>query len=326
MVLESASSSEPPGVNSGWLGSTATDPDPTTDSSSAEGNELVNTNFPPPGMDPKRAAEQLEYMKGMTKTARLFYESDRLLDQEDRVTLYKAFRYQMFAQYGGATLGLVVGLVGPKYVCKYLGRAYKPSYSTLTGLVTVLAGYNLAGKLAQQQNLHAYEGNSKYTNVFKSLAGFPPLIGYGYYQETVRRPDSSFPDPAKFDWGRYPAFPLVLAFFGRYRTDIKGLDANYSPPQGYRNPGALKETPHTTYSQKENLDDGTRKIPSGLDFPSDRQADIGHQPKSESAWDRIRAENPGKFQWEPQHTPHPHPSDPKSVSDSEDPFQEKDNK
>lgn len=333
MVLESASSSVPPKVGGSagdadaWANPLTADnnTDPDSLSSGANIDELANTNFPPPGMDPKKAAEQLEYMKVMTKQARKFYEADRLLDQEDRVALFKAFRYQMYSQYVGAVVGLVVGIVSPRYVCKYMNRTYKPVYSTLTGLVTVLVGYSTAENLAYQQNLQAYQGNSKYLNVFKSMDKFPPLIGYSYYQETIRRPESTFPDPSKFDWARYPAFPLTLALFGRYRTDIKGIEpGNYQTPQGYRNPAALKTTPHTTYSQDSSVDDGTKNVSAGLDFSTDTQAHKSHQPVTSSTWDKIRAENSSKtFQWEPQHTPHPRSSEQKSSQDSQDdPFAE----
>lgn len=310
MVLSSASSPRPPPLVNGQATDTASDDwtrpttiDNTSDPDSAapgfDGDELVNTNFPPPGMDPKKAAEQLAYMKEMTKKARSFYEADHLLDQEDRVTMFKAYRYQMFAQYGGAAVGMAAGIIAPKYVCQLLKKPYKPAYSTFSGLITVLVGYSLAERLAYHQNLKAYQGNSKYSAVFKAVDGYPPLIGYSYYQETVRRPESSFPDPAKFDWAKYPSFPLVLAFFGRYRTEIKGIEpGNYQTPQGYRS----SKTPHTTYSQGPNVDDGTRKMPTSMELPTDSQADRAHNPPEETSWDRIRAQNQAKpFQWEPQH-------------------------
>lgn len=321
MVLASASSPIPPkapgGIpeNNDWtkpaISDNNTDPDVIQAVDSISGNsidELANTNFPPPGMNPKRAAEQLAYMKTMTRNARQFYEADRLLDQEDRVTLFKAFRYQMFSQYVGAAVGLVVGITSPKYICKYLNKPYKPLYSTFSGLVTVLAGYSIAEQAAYQHNLRTHQGNSKYLNVFKSIEKFPPLIGYAYYQETIRRPDSTFPDPSKFDWSRYPAFPLTLAMFGRYRADVKGIEPGvYTTPQGYRGISRSQSTtPHTTYSQESSIDDGTKNNSSVLDLPSDEQASRAHQPPGHSTWDKIRAENNSKpFQWEPQHPLHP---------------------
>lgn len=344
MVLESASSSVPPGGDkNGWLGSkpspaaaaaeapvdnTQTTRIPATrgsaDTDIAGKDDLANTTLPKSPADPARAQAQVAYMREMANNARAFYEADKELDKEDRVKLFKAYRYQTFGQYGGALLGLAIGLVAPKYVCRYLGRPYKASYSSLTSLVTVLTGYNVAGKTALQHNLSAYEGNRNYTTIINSMKDFPPYFGYGYYQETSRHPDSAFPDPALFDWSKYPAFPLVLAFYSRYKVDIKGISAanpgRQAPGAAQGIPSAMTPTtPHTTYSQDSNLDDGTRMQSSGNSFYSDSAAHQDHQPQTGSAWDRIRAQNQGSFEWEPQQVPHQAPPQPEKAS-SDDPF------
>lgn len=278
--------------------------------SNGDGNELANTKFPPPGMDPQLAAVRLAYLKETTKKARMFYEADRLLTQEDRVILFKEFQYEMFSQFVGgavgAAIGISVGIVAPRHICKYLGRAYKPSYSQYGRIFTAVGGYSVGENIGYHQNLSAYQGNTKYLNVLKAVEYAPPLLGYEYYQETIRRPESAFPDPSKLDWTKYPAFPFTLAFFEQYKKDVKGIEPSYSRVQ----PAQNNQTPqgHKRPTDSSIDDDGSTSATSfsgDLEFSSDLQAGKAHQQTS--SWDQIREGNGGKqFQWEPQnHSSHP---------------------
>lgn len=283
------------------------------DAPSAAGpvDELANTPFPPPGLDPKKAAVQLQFLKTMTKTARKFYEADKTLTQEDRVALHKAFRFQMFSQYIGAAAGLVVGLSGPKMLCKYLKKPYKPRYSTFATLVTVLLGYSAAESYGYRRNVAKYAGDQRYVDIFQSLEWYPPLIGFTYYQETIRRPESTFPDPAKFDWIKYPAFPIVLTMSHMYRVDIKGMDGKYQPPKVYS--ACTKTAPEQQQQHQPEGDVGrVDNTPSFIDsHESENLGSAGVNPASEasgsSSWDKIRSEHAGPFVFEPQH-PHSHDS------------------
>ncbi|KAF5095567.1 hypothetical protein D0Z00_003082 [Geotrichum galactomycetum] len=279
------------------------------DASSTAGpvDELANTPFPPPGLDPKKAAVQLQFLQTMTKTARKFYEADKTLTQEDRVALHKAFRFQMFSQYIGAAAGLIVGLSGPKMLCKYLKKPYKPSYSTFATLVTVLVGYSAAESYGYRRNVAKYASNQRYIDIFQSLEWYPPLIGFTYYQETIRRPESTFPDPAKFDWVKYPAFPIVLTMSHMYRVDIKGLDSKYQPPKAYTTTRTAPEQ-HQHQQEEEISKTGYNSSFTESQEPASSDND-SFNPRSEtsggSAWDKIRSEHTGPFTFEPQH-PHPH--------------------
>lgn len=185
----------------------------------ALGNELANTPFPPPGTDPKQAAAQLAFLKTMTHEARVFYEADRYLGHEDRVNIYKAFRHQMYSQYIGAGVGLAVGIQAPRWICRYLGRAWPKHYSSLTGLLAFVAGYSGAERWSVRRSQAKYRANERYTTVLTTLQKYPPVVGYSYYMETVSRPDSRLPDPSRFDWLRYPPFPIVLTTFRIYNED-----------------------------------------------------------------------------------------------------------
>ncbi|KAF5092376.1 hypothetical protein D0Z03_002895 [Geotrichum reessii] len=324
MPLWGASSSKPP---------TSVDPndrynnDPPVDWSSSEpgtivdnnnfdaGNslssvdELANTPFPPPGLDAKKAAVQLKFLQTMTKTARKFYEADKTLTQEDRVALHKAFRFQMFSQYIGAAAGFIVGLSGPKFLCKQLKKPYKPSYSTFATLITVLVGYSAAESFGYRRNIAKYEGNKRYVDIFQSLEWYPPLIGYTYYQETIRRPDSTFPDPSKFDWVKYPAFPIVLTMSHKYNIDIKGMDGKYQAPKAYSNvPSDVPE-----YKHEHNINNAGYNPSYGTGSTDNQEptssvrytTGTSSETSGGSAWDRIRSEHTGPFMFEPQH-PHAH--------------------
>lgn len=270
-------------------------------------DNLANTTKPPPGLSDKKVRERFNFLIESTKKARIFYEADKTLDTEDRVELSKAYRNEMYSQYGGGLAGLVFGIQLPKVVCKYLGKPYKPAYSTLTALVTVVIGYSAAVRLTHQYNLSKYQGNKRYTDILKSTEGYPPIIGYAYYQETIRRPDSTFPDPSKFDWTKYPAFPLVLTSYSWYRKDIKGLEEN-TPSMPYRRPireGDSTRVPQTNFD-KDEASQLTKTRPAITELSSDSQAEQSHSEQI-SAWERIRLQNQGKpFHFEPQHPQPPH--------------------
>lgn len=281
---------------------------PFSDSSPETGenniDDLANTPQPPPELRNEQTIQKYEFYRKNAHEARIFYEVDRTLDQEDRVALFKAFRLQMYSQYVGAFVGLAAGLTLPKYVCKYINRPYKPSYSTLTGVVTVVAGYSVAERMSCNYNMTRYQGNNRYHTIIKSMSQFPPVIGYAYYQETIRRPDSTFPDPSKFDWNRYPSFPLVLTSYGWYRKDIKGISET-APPRGYQRPGQTTSVPHTQFGETSTEGESTKVQPSGHDFSTDTQSEKRHSEPT--TWEKIRAQNQGKrFEWEPQHQQHAH--------------------
>lgn len=282
------------------------DPENPTSSPDAIDN-LANTPKPPPELSSEKVKERYKYLIQTTNKARIFYEADKTLDREDRVELSNAYRNEMYSQYVGGLAGLVAGIQLPKVICKYLGKPYKPAYSTLTAVVTVMVGYGAAVQMTHQYNLSKYQGNRRFTDILKSTDGYPPIIGYTYYQETIRRPDSTFPDPSKFDWTKYPAFPLVLTSYGWYRKEIKGLEET-TPSMPYRRPanrgGDATRVPHTNFD-KDETSELTKTQAAALELPSDQQAAKSHSELS--TWERIRLQNQGKpFQFEPQHPQPPH--------------------
>lgn len=282
--------------------------DSSSASSSGVPDDLANTPQPPPELRNEQTRQRYEFYRENARRARKFYEADKTFDQEDRVTLLKAFRVQMYSQYVGSFAGLVLGIALPKFVCKAIGRTYKPSYSTLTAFATIIPSYWIAERASYNYNINRFQGNRRYIEVFESTNGFPPVLGYSYYQETVRRPDSSFPDPSKFDWNRYPSFPLVLTTWSWYKKDIKGITES-SAPTPYRRPGSTATTvPHTDYGDDASGESTTVNA-SGFDLPTDTQTEDAN--KAPSTWDLIRSQNTAKtFQWEPQHQQHSHNNTP----------------
>lgn len=291
-------------------------PDP-EDPSLNEGSldDLASTPQPPPEALDEKTKLRFAFYRETAAQARKFYETDRTLDREDRANLVKAYRTEMFSQYGGAIAGLALGLVAPKHICKFIGRTYKPSYSTLTGVVTVILGYNVAARVAHDYNLQKMQGNERYLTVLKSTGNFPPVIGYSYFQETLRRPDSTLPDPSKIDWSRYPAFPLILTTFNWYRNDIKGISESAAPIAYQRGrmsgDAPTAQVPHTDFGSSSNSSNSvssseTTKInPSGFDFDSDSEAQKSHSEPT--TWEKIREQNKDKkFKWQPQQLQPPH--------------------
>lgn len=82
----------------------------------------------------------------------------------------------MYSQYIGSFAGLAFGISLPKFVCKAMGKPYKPSYSTLTALVTVVAGYSIAERMAYSYNINKFQGNRKYTQILNLLMDFLPFL------------------------------------------------------------------------------------------------------------------------------------------------------
>lgn len=285
-------------------------PQGSLDEGAGHEDDLASTPQPPPDQRDEATRKRYEMLRENAAKARKFYEADRTLDQEDRVTLFKAYRSHMFSQYGGALVGLAVGITAPRYFCKYFGRTYKPAYSTLTGVVTVIAGYGFAERIAYDYNLQKYQGNKKYTTILKSTDKYPPIIGYAYYQETFRRPDSTFPDPSKIDWTRYPSFPLILTAFNWYRSDVKGITDPTAPLtyQRGRSTGnaPTAQVPHTDFDTGAAQGDETQIRASGAELDSDYDAAKSHAEPT--TWEKIREQNKNKkFQWEPQQVQPAHP-------------------
>lgn len=293
-------------------------------STTETGNELANTPFPPPGMDPRKAAAQLALLKGMTRNARIFYEADKDLTREDRNELFAAFRTQMYAQYIGAGIGLAIGIQGPKYLCKYLGRPYRSAYSTVGCFVSLVVSYSAAERWALARSWKRFEGNERYRDILRSVDRYPPIIGYTYYNETRARPASAFPDPSLFNWIKYPPFPIVLTTFTTYNMELKGQNNQVNQP------GEIQERVPT---------ESQERIPARFPEPRpvpvlERQQPTQPVQSSTSAWDRIRSENANKpFKWEPQHPQSSGPSDwsqpasinrppPSDLDTFQDPFEE----
>lgn len=196
----------------------------------------------------------------------------------------------MFSQYGGALAGLAAGVTAPRYICGFAGVPFKLAYSSIGGLIGVLAGYSMSERAAYNYSVQKYQSNQRYLTILKSTKGAPPVIGYTYYQETLKRPDSTLPDPSKIDWNKYPAFPLVLVAFGWYRSDIKGLPetGRSIPYQQTRTNGNTTDTasPRTGL---DNNEDQSVFNPSGYGVDTDSQSQ--QQNSGPSTWDMIRQQN-----------------------------------
>lgn len=275
--------------------------------SNGEVDDLASTSKSPQGISEEMAQQRLSFFRENAAKARLFYEADRTLEHEDRTHLFNAYRLQMFSQYGGALAGLAAGVTAPRYICGFAGVPFKLAYSSIGGLIGVLAGYSMSERAAYNYSVQKYQSNQRYLTILKSTKGAPPVIGYTYYQETLKRPDSTLPDPSKIDWNKYPAFPLVLVAFGWYRSDIKGLPetGRSIPYQQTRTNGNTTDTasPRTGL---DNNEDQSVFNPSGYGVDTDSQSQ--QQNSGPSTWDMIRQQNKNKpFKWETQQTNHSRP-------------------
>lgn len=291
---------------SSWSSSSSSSDDAQwSDSSAAPIDNLASTTFPPPGMDPSKVPAHREYLTKMTESARNFYEADKELSKDDRAVLGKAFRNQLFGQHIGGGLGLVIGIFTPRYLCKYLNKPYKGSYSVWTALVTVISGYSIGQQAVYQSNTSKYSGNKNYITALSSLKGYPPLLGYSYYQETARNEDSRMPDPSTLDWNRFPPFPLVLTVTRAYRLTPDGMT-----------PVFKTSTSTSATSNSSGPYDSLSEPNDNSDSPA---------PSGTSTWDRIRAQNSGPLRWESQHPEAAsHTKIPPPSNDSfDDPFEEK---
>lgn len=269
-------------------------------------DNLASTPEPPEDILDPKARARYEMYRITAANARRFYDVDRTLDHHDRENLYKAYRLQMFSQYGGAVVGLVAGVMAPKYICRFIGTKYKPFYSSLSGFFSIFLGYNLAQRIAYNLDLRKYQNNDRYLTILKSTKGFPPVIGYAYFLETMRRPDSTMPDPSRIDWTRYPPFPLVLTTVNWYRGDIKGIWGSETP-WTYNGPNQDSSSHPNNYGIAAGVEHSPDNRPVDANFGFDPNVDKSHSGEART-WEEIRNQKGDrKPKWQSQQVQFPHP-------------------